>query len=441
VNRRKVWRWILGVTTGLLLVLGGVFWNLHRQATLAFERHDRLVKEAIASIRARPVGRPCLFEPPLEGNGWDDYVKALAAAKAIPESEADDLPRMSADDVGVDPDRVREILDKHAVILELLRRSGRHAGFAPGYRYEDALRMDMSALTSAVRTVRFLSGWALHSHGQIEDGPALEAVVLALAVGHDAGRAGPVLNLLYHHACEAVGTEVARDILEGHALDAADLRRFADRLDRLWAARPTIGDGFRIEDAIHRRALVDAGLGGPDLDFRSKFPLEWETYRTWRYLYSRRLAYAGALGELEQRFRELSSLESLAPELRPPAADRIRLEARSSKNPVVNRMIPDLTSIYLHESLAMMNWTLMRVATAIAWYESEKGVPPEKLDELVPRYLPNVPSCPLTGKPLGYEHGRVWSVGLNGVDDGGLPGMLNGPLAVDGDVVWAVRRE
>ena len=66
---------------------------------------------------------------------------------------------------------------------------------------------------------------------------------------------------------------------------------------------------------------------------------------------------------------------------------------------------------------------------------------PEKLEDLVPRYLPKIPVCPLTSKPLGYQNGRVWSAGRNGVDDGGVPGKDNDVDAQDGDVVWVIRRE
>jgi hypothetical protein len=54
------------------------------------------------------------------------------------------------------------------------------------------------------------------------------------------------------------------------------------------------------------------------------------------------------------------------------------------------------------------------------------GQLPETLDELVPDFLPSVPIDPNGGKPLRYHPNSdgtylLYSVGENGVDDGGDP--------------------
>jgi hypothetical protein len=97
-----------------------------------------------------------------------------------------------------------------------------------------------------------------------------------------------------------------------------------------------------------------------------------------------------------------------------------------------------------------MNDTLMRVALALAWYQAEKGEFPAKLEDLTPRYLVKVPSCPFTGIALGYSPGKVWSIGFDGKDDGGKPISKTderysyirwGWWPLPGDVVWTVNRK
>jgi hypothetical protein len=55
-----------------------------------------------------------------------------------------------------------------------------------------------------------------------------------------------------------------------------------------------------------------------------------------------------------------------------------------------------------------------RVALALRGFKDETGALPEKLDELVPRWLPSVPRDPYDGQPLRWsrDHPRlIWSVG------------------------------
>ena len=68
-----------------------------------------------------------------------------------------------------------------------------------------------------------------------------------------------------------------------------------------------------------------------------------------------------------------------------------------------------------------------RTATAIAWYEAEKGSPPQCLEALVPRYLPELPVCPFTGKTIPYADGRLIAKGW------GWHSETEG-------VTWSVRR-
>jgi hypothetical protein len=65
-----------------------------------------------------------------------------------------------------------------------------------------------------------------------------------------------------------------------------------------------------------------------------------------------------------------------------------------------------------------------QVRAAIALYQREAGKLPDKLDELCPKLLPAVPLDPFSGKPLLYEKTqdgwKIWSVGLDLKDDGGM---------------------
>lgn len=85
---------------------------------------------------------------------------------------------------------------------------------------------------------------------------------------------------------------------------------------------------------------------------------------------------------------------------------------------------------------------LGETACALERHRLATGQYPERLEELAPRFLPRPPLDPMNGQPLRYgrtDEGwyRLWSVGLNGRDDGG---RMTSPVDNDreGDWVWPV---
>jgi hypothetical protein len=68
-----------------------------------------------------------------------------------------------------------------------------------------------------------------------------------------------------------------------------------------------------------------------------------------------------------------------------------------------------------------------RVAIALEQFRLDTGKLPERLEELVPKYMDKVPIDPFDGKPLRYkrlEKGyTIYSVGINQIDEGGIRGQ------------------
>lgn len=72
---------------------------------------------------------------------------------------------------------------------------------------------------------------------------------------------------------------------------------------------------------------------------------------------------------------------------------------------------------------AKQNHENLIVAFALAWYQCDHGHFPKSLDALAPKYLAEIPQDIFSGKPLIYHPTNkgfvLYSVGLNGKDDGG----------------------
>src|SRR6185369_14676771 len=76
---------------------------------------------------------------------------------------------------------------------------------------------------------------------------------------------------------------------------------------------------------------------------------------------------------------------------------------------------------------------------AVERYRQANGRWPDRLDELKPRYLKEVPLDPYDGKPLRYRRLGdgviVYSVGPDGADDGGVLDRQN-PQRAGADLGW-----
>lgn len=88
-------------------------------------------------------------------------------------------------------------------------------------------------------------------------------------------------------------------------------------------------------------------------------------------------------------------------------------------------LIPEHSGWFMGSTVAQVTSDQARLACALERYYLKHGSYPEKLEEMVPDYLAKLPLDPLSGLAYGYlrDHDRykLWSVGWNDKDDGGLP--------------------
>jgi hypothetical protein len=79
-------------------------------------------------------------------------------------------------------------------------------------------------------------------------------------------------------------------------------------------------------------------------------------------------------------------------------------------------------------------------AIAMTRYKLEHGAYPVTLEPLVPDYLDEIPADPFDGKPLRLAHKAdqwiVYSIGPDGVDDGGTPSEH---MTKKGDITFVLK--
>ncbi len=423
------------VPIGLLAAIAsGIVWDAHRTADAVLEQGRIETDRLLAEYRARDTRRPPFGGEALEGEAWDLYRKVLPILGNLPPEDNEALPSLSGDaDTVLDDQRQANIFARLEPQIELLRQALRRHTVNPRARFEEgAATLGALPLNECLNTSRLLHDQARHHVRLNHPEEAFHRMLLGLAFAQDVGRHSAIIGLLIRGVCEGIMMEGFHENLASHTATSVDWTGLASGLDALTAIRPNAGEAWDGEDLFLRHAILEQDLMG--------YLSQKESALGWRHLWSVKILRAQSMNRFPEYAKQ--GRESL---LRQPW-DRIKrwkqLKESWSRdsNPILAPMAGNFHALQ-KDIEGLLSRTLLRVAVGIAWYETEKGAWPATLQDLVPRYLAAVPPCPYTGTPLRYQDGRVWSVGADGVDNGGQPEPPNDdPEKAGADVVWVVAR-
>ncbi|MCF7708823.1 MAG: hypothetical protein K9N52_07995 [Verrucomicrobia bacterium] len=98
---------------------------------------------------------------------------------------------------------------------------------------------------------------------------------------------------------------------------------------------------------------------------------------------------------------------------------------RSPYNILANQFINPIDNIYIRIAQGQSYINITKAACVLEIYKIENGQYPEELNSLVPKYIDQLPIDIIGGQPLKYkligdDRYNLYSVGWNGVDDGGV---------------------
>jgi hypothetical protein len=272
------------------------------------------------------------------------------------------------------------------------------------------LTLDSERLLAEGRSV----GAARHIHAILHAGSSVQ-------------EEGEALGALVHIALRGIAsTRVERLLAQGEP-DEATLTRLQEHFAAEAAERPTLL-GIRSERALGERAFTKWAAGKGSLAVRFEAApgssLFTKTLMC-RGIPGEHAAYLRSMNRLvtiaslpmEKQFSEWSALERELGTLRRDAQEQGYGITAALTVPAV-RVVGE-AGVRDH---ALMLCTV--TTFAVERYRRAKQRWPEKLDELVPAYLPAVPIDPYSGAPLRYRRFddgvAVYSVSRNRIDDGGV---------------------
>jgi len=254
-GRKRVSGWkILGLIAGavaLLLIATAVWMKMavdHGRA-----QWDSELKAAIAAERARSGERPVLWGEAKPGNAWDEYDRALAEFQKV--SGGTKLGEILDPKHADKPDGALAKLPLYATAIAHLRAGARRSSAKKDYEWEKSAVMSsppfmpashVSLLTLLEARVRAKEGKPAEAAGEILD---------VIQFGRDFANDGPLLSHMIGASILGSALQEARDLSVDGTMDPASRELLERGLQNLLAEFPGM------EDALLRECIfMDAAF-------------------------------------------------------------------------------------------------------------------------------------------------------------------------------------
>jgi hypothetical protein len=409
---------LLLAATPLLLVNG----VLNHRASVELERaHDRLRESGAAmhlSDMVPPPARP-------EEDAAPIYNRAFAAMSAPIGSDVQSAlqgePEPEATPEAIDAYLATQkmVIDDLAAAVRLPRCDWRH-------EYGNGFAMMMPELMKMREVTRLLRLVAVRQAERGDPDGAVATAIVALGTSRALEEDPILISHLVRQACEQqtfkgldrVLAEKPSERACRELIAAIDARHPAGQLARTLAGERAMA--LDLFETLREGKRPNIGGAEEDLLVRYQRVRRWCPWILDRdeatYIETMNESIAAAANAGKR-----SSLDAgAAIEARSRASSSSRL---GSFNPVTGLMTPSYYRMFESEVTAEARRSSARAAVAIALFRARNGRVPDRLDELVPEVLPDVPRDPWIDTPLRYKREGngfvVYSVGKNLFDDGG----------------------
>jgi hypothetical protein len=451
---------VLLVVVAAVLVVRAV---LNYTEGRALARTLAVLKAQGIPVTAKDLASPC----PDEDNGarlWKaiESITTIPGRKSGPPAPGQRPPRPSAaaqtslSKAWQDHAEGRPIAPAdRAALKELIRENDKSFGLLaemvdkPCFLYRDPAESLVESLTPrallTLQTSRLLAFSSLFS---AEDGDvrgAVDKLVLGLKFAPLMAREGTLISFLVSLAETRTASQILGDVCRGRAVAGDDLERLMALQDPgPWRERVVAAvRGERVMFIEVGNYLLKGSLN--DLGSIWEGPHWWQQLGLW-------LARPLVKRDLRENLPDFDFLEAQAKV--PYYQCREALGARDrdlelKKRPwyafLSKMMISGSEAAFMKEAMIESIMSANRTGLACRLYKSRTGRYPERLEELVPALLPEVPIDPFTGKTLVYrregEGFIVYSLGSNQRDDGGRMTYAISRLVTYKDDDWSWKED
>jgi hypothetical protein len=331
-------------------------------------------------------------------------------------------------------DDARELLSQYSASLRALHEAAAdQGGVRYPMRFADGIAMLLPHAQRLRGAARLL---ALEAHVKAHEGDvagAAQAIhtgfVTARTLEHD-----PILVVLFVRiACDSVARGQIEQLVSRVEFSDADLEGLRADLQKA-RYQPQLSralQGERVVGLATMRNPVALGNEAPPMGGLPFF----RGNDTRCYLQCLELMVSQAKLPPSQALAGVKKFDADLAEMTGASSPLARL-----RNSMTSLLVPALGAVFSAAARGTASNDTADVALAVEQFRRRHGKLPERLDELMPEFIPAVPADAFDGNPLRYVVGRdryiVYSVGQDLIDQGGLKGALpNDP----GDLTFEVQ--
>ncbi len=381
-------------------------------------------------------------EPPPGQNAADIYMKAFRLIVEPTEEEAEKLPLVGYAELPPPgealPQEMMSAIEKHLEPNKQAIRLLHEAASLGRSRYpidlRDGAAMRVNHLTSVRRGAELLA-LAACWHAREGNPEAARALTSCFALGESLGDEPVLISQLVRYAIDAISVYALQDILSLVSLPAGALTALESAIRSLPSKPGTpprwvLGEMLFVAEASKPEQL------GSELRLSG-----WTApaYRQTGVLQLDALYRLAVMDEFVEACREPFPRRIEASRRVASEKDR-RASQRPWLHPLTVRRMPTVYGGVLEEAADFARLRSARVALAVERFRLDNERLPEKLSELVPAYIEEVPADPFDGKPVRYKRLKtgyvLYSLGRDQDDDSGEEGEYD----ADSDIVFRVTR-
>lgn len=417
---------------------------------ITFSNLDLAIKVQLAAVRAEAGARTLALQPPRVPDRenaalvYEKAFEALAHREQLPPPWPDKVARLARlQEVPLDPKDpdLRAFLHGQERGLALLRQGAALPGCWFEHDYFQSFALLLPELQQLSHAADLLALNALARAADGDGRAALDDVAAILGIARHLNH--PLLiSLLVSAAVERKGIGALQEVLARTPVGPEDL------------ARLPLEEGSAFRKRLQRACLVEETWGGLSVfpllggGAASETPVRWlaedvgaVAARVFASPVYRVFFLPDDLAAYRRTMKEIQDLAARPYHEAWPGVQTFDAAMRANRRGLLTGLLtPAIDRCLAAAAEAQAARDLARLAVAATAYRAKHGKYPEKLTDLAPAFLAQVPLDPFDGQPLRLRRGgegfRLYSVGPDRKDDGGAAWEAQ---KQEGDLVFRLR--